>query len=298
MEYAERMARRRRRGCILKVTAAVLAVLLAAAVGFLWWLKDRNDDRLTVTRYEVTTEKLSNPWKIALLTDLHNHEFGEHNSRLVEAVAEYGPDVILMCGDMVLKNDPDVSVVAELCEQLSSVADIYYVYGNHEGSLEYDVNGPRVAVDKYLLNRGVTVCYRGTYRIEKEGEAIELLSLSVQNEAYERNLAYAAAAEEFCEKDGFKLIASHYPDLFYKGLRDMDFDLGVAGHYHGGQVILPGVGGLYHTDTGPFPPYYGGLYQLTRAQLIVSRGLGNDTVFPRINNDPELVFIDVKPENQ
>ena len=79
-------------------------------------------------------------------------------------------------------------------------------------------------------------------------------------------------------------------------LKDMEFDLAVAGHYHGGQVILPGIGGLFHKDTGLFPEYYGGAYPLSHGTLILSRGLGNSTIFPRINNDPELILIEVRPE--
>ena len=70
-------------------------------------------------------------------------------------------------------------------------------------------------------------------------------------------------------------------------------DLGVCGHYHGGQVWIPFVGGLYHGDTGMFPKYSGGLYSLTHSTIFVSRGMGGHSGLPRINNRPELAVIDI-----
>ena len=44
-------------------------------------------------------------------------------------------------------------------------------------------------------------------------------------------------------------------------------DLGICGHYHGGQFRLPVVGGLYHGDTGLFPKYSGGMYRLPNSTI-------------------------------
>ena len=71
-------------------------------------------------------------------------------------------------------------------------------------------------------------------------------------------------------------------------------DLAVAGHYHGGIIRIPGLGGLYHPKTGFFPKYDGGKYELAQGTLIVTRGIGNHGLIPRINNRPELVIIDVE----
>ena len=70
-------------------------------------------------------------------------------------------------------------------------------------------------------------------------------------------------------------------------------NLALAGHYHGGIVRIPGLGGLYHPEEGFFPKYSGGEYSLTYGKLIVSRGLGDQNFSLRINNKPELVIIDI-----
>ena len=282
----------KRKGKKRIVIVLVILVLLAITGGI--WLFSLGSMELEVTRYEIATDKLTADWKIALLSDLHNEEFGENNSLLIEKIKDYQPDIILMCGDMVIKDDPDVSVALELCEALTEIADVYYIYGNHEGVLQYDPGGLQIPLDRYLADRGVHVLYGGVYQIPHGEDVIDLLAKSIHADEYRESPAVRKLVAEFMEKDTFKLVMSHYPDLIYDALKDMEFDLALAGHYHGGQIILPGIGGLFHMDTGLFPAYYGGAYRLKHGTLILSRGLGNGTVIPRINNDPELVLIDVK----
>lgn len=269
---------------------AVIAVLLALVV---FWVVSLNSMKLTVTHYRIETEKLSADWKVALLSDLHNQEYGEGNSQLIQQIREYAPDTILICGDMVVKDDPDVTVVLELCRELVKIADVYYLYGNHEGVLQYDPNGLRIPLDQYLTELGVILLYGGLYEIRHEDDTIALFAKSINAKEYRESEKSQSQAAEFLEQEGFKLAMSHFPNLFYDALADAEFDLAVAGHYHGGQIILPGIGGVYHGEAGLFPAYYGGAYQLKYGTLILSRGLGNGTIIPRINNDPELVFIDV-----
>ena len=70
-------------------------------------------------------------------------------------------------------------------------------------------------------------------------------------------------------------------------------NLGICGHYYGGQFRLPVVGGLYHGDTGLFPKYSGGMYRLPNSTIFVSRGMRGHNGLPRINNRPELAVIDI-----
>ena len=99
--------------------------------------------------------------------------------------------------------------------------------------------------------------------------------------------------DEYEKSRDFKLLLAHYPSLYYEALADGDIDLGICGHYHGGQVRLPFMGGLYHGDTGFFPKYNGGMYVLPNSTIFVSRGLGGHSGLPRINNRPELAVIDI-----
>ena len=82
----------------------------------------------------------------------------------------------------------------------------------------------------------------------------------------------------------------HAPDglLMLDGER---YDVGFAGHTHGGQIALRDGTPLV-MPTGPLSrPYHCGRFPVRgNGELIVSRGVGCSGVPVRINADPELVI--------
>ena len=95
--------------------------------------------------------------------------------------------------------------------------------------------------------------------------------------------------------DAFKIMLSHRPDSFVFGQAadTWKIDLVVSGHVHGGQVRIPGKGGLYGGDQGWFPEYTDGIHHFkTVNHMIITRGLGSDKEkLPRFHNIPEIVVI-------
>lgn len=248
-----------------------------------------------ITCYYLETSKLQRDISIALLSDLHNHEYGEDNYELTEAIRKLQPDLIIMAGDMVDYHEIDVSVILTLCDDLKRVAPIYYVLGNHEGVMIYANDGGNVPLDMYLLQKGIHILYQGRMDVDTVGGTVSLGGFSVPEE--ETEFIDKQKLREFENSDNYKIIVSHFPSVFYEYLYDGDFDLALAGHYHGGMIRIPGMGGIYHTEDGFFPRYSGGEYQLGKGILIVSRGLGDHTVIPRINNSPELVMVEIESVN-
>ena len=78
-----------------------------------------------------------------------------------------------------------------------------------------------------------------------------------------------------------RICLAHVPTYFPEHLENYSFELGLAGHTHGGIVRLPKIGPLYTAEEGFFPDYAGGSYTLANnATLIVSRGLGDSSWVP------------------
>ena len=248
-----------------------------------------------VTAYRIQSDRVRNEFRIALLSDLHNQEYGVGNYDLVEEIRQSRPDLILMAGDMINADDRDLHVVLALCENLKRVAPICYILGNHEGTLMYAQGDDSIALDTQLIQTGVCVPYLEPENLVICGNPVALGAFSYQSE--EADQLDMTQVRRLEESGGFRIAVSHYPSIFYEKLYDVDAELAVAGHYHGGQVRLPFLGGLYHADDGLFPRYSGGQYKLGKAELVVSRGLGGHTRIPRINNRPELVLIDVVPSS-
>ena len=89
------------------------------------------------------------------------------------------------------------------------------------------------------------------------------------------------------------MVLSHRPSLMEE-YADSGADLVFSGHAHGGQVRMPLIGPLFAPDEGVFPDYTAGTYQTGGTWVVVSRGLGNGTPFPRLWNTPELVLLTLK----
>ena len=103
-----------------------------------------------------------------------------------------------------------------------------------------------------------------------------------------------AFLEDFQNTDRVKIMLSHRPDSFIFGDASevWDIDLVISGHNHGGQVVLPFLGGLYGGDQGWFPTYVHGLYEKGNLQLFITSGLGSDRQkLPRFNNPPEVAVL-------
>lgn len=286
-QVKKKAARARKRWLLCAGLLPLLALICFLAVQM------AGNRHFETTRYTLRSEKVTDPFRLAVLSDLHSAKYGDDNRDLVEAIRTEQPDLILMIGDMVSKDDRDFSVLYRLCEALADTAPIYYTLGNHEGTLMYS-QLDSIPLDKKLSERGVHVLINQSAQWQKGNTTVYLAGIAVEAAGYDQWAR--EKMENFWTRDGYKIVLSHFPDLYESKLRDASFDLALAGHYHGGLIRIPGVGGLYHPETGFFPRFWGGQYPMTHGTLIVSRGMGGHGLIPRINNRPELVIIDVEEE--
>lgn len=282
---------------LLRRLLLAIGVLGAVCVGIvIYSYYDQN--QLSYEFYHLYSGKVAvgENIRVVALSDLHNKEFGTDNEELIEDVALMKPDIIVMAGDMVDISSGDTSIALKLCRRLNEIAPVYYGFGNHESNMVY-VNGERY--DTELEEAGIPLLINSSETINIKDTDIDIGSVttSPDDDEYER---YAAQfVKEFEDTDAdthLKLMITHFPSLYYDKMKDAKFDLGICGHLHGGQIRLPIIGGVYaewnHKIT-LFPKYCYGKFELDNCTIIVSRGLGNHEILPRINNRPEITVIDI-----
>ena len=129
------------------------------------------------------------------------------------------------------------------------------------------------------------------------GEGVNLMGLwDVTHDPLGWAHAQAALPERVraLRREGaLNVLLSHRPSLLEEygaGGADVVF----CGHAHGGQVRLPLAGPVFAPDEGLFPKHTAGVYQAGETRMVVSRGLGNGTPYPRLWNGPELVVVTMK----
>lgn len=270
-------------------TGEFLLVVLASVAMFFFG-RYLSSNELEVTFHHLYSPRITggDNTRLVVLSDLHNREFGPDNRELIGQIAALKPDLIIMAGDMVNAWDDNLDVILNLCEDLLEIAPVYYGPGNHENHLFYEKGSD---LENLLLERGVHVLVNRAEKVTVNKTPFLIGGLTTAVDGYEE---YGAEfIREYEKSKDFKLLIAHYPSLYYEALADTQIDLGICGHFHGGVVRLPFLGGMYHGDTGFFPKYSGGMYRLPNSTIFVSRGMQDHSGFPRINNRPELAVIDI-----
>lgn len=283
---------------LLKFIITILCILLASVVVTILYCIINTSHKVTVISYNIDTD-LENSMRIVQLTDLHEEEFGENNEKLIKTVKEQNPDIIVMTGDMQNKTDEDTSIVCDLVEKLSAVADVYYSYGNHEKEWERNFNrsfadlvsesGAIVVDNEYvdveINDNSLRIAgYMGCY------SAIHMTASTEEQQEREKEFE-----KNFEDTDRYKILLNHIPTSWvdWGYLDDYSVDLVFSGHYHGGQIVLPVLGPLYAPYIGFFPKNVKGVYQGTQTTCILSTGLGTEYFIPRVNNPPEIIVADL-----
>ena len=269
----------------LTMVSACAALAVTAVVAL--------NDSLTTRLYEVRSEKVREPVRLVLLTDLHSCAYGAGQRKLLDAVEAQHPDLVLLGGDIV-DDDPSLdeenawTVVRALAERYPT----FYVTGNHEFW-----GGRPEELKRRMEAYGATVLEGACETVIFQGQPLGICGVddpAVGEESWEVQLDRAAAE---ADPDYFNILLTHRPERVdrYEG---RGFDLILAGHTHGGQWRIPGLlNGLLAPNQGFFPQYAGGRYQIGESALIISRGLAREsTRIPRLFDPPEVVVVDVLPE--
>lgn len=280
----------------LKVSTRLLAVLLflifacsiAVTVSTLYCRT-----HYKIKFYQEISEKIRSNVRIVVISDIHNKEYGEHNDILLADLKALNPDLIVFPGDIVIREQDDYQPMLDLVSDASAVAPCYGVLGNHESERIY--YGSDKDLPEKFGNAGLKLLRNACEEICIGDNTIELFGVEGTSYGFEQygGRAFMEATEP--NPASYSIVMAHIPILFDGQLSAYDFDLGIAGHVHGGIVRLPFIGGLYTHEEGLFPKFTSGEYTLENGQtLIISAGLGDSKRFPpRVNNAPELVVIDI-----
>lgn len=282
---------------IVKILFIIIAILFLACLTSIWL----SYNWLTVSNFTVTSNKISEPFRIVLISDLHDHHFGKNNEKLAEKIREQSPDLIIIDGDMINADSENADTAVEVVRALKEIAPVYYSYGNHEYAY---MEAGHTDLQAELEEAGAVVLNYQNMDIEIKGNPIRLGGLyefgfetGMQSE--EENQRALSYLEKYVDTERYLIMCAHRPDSFdpWDTADDWGIDLVLSGHLHGGQVIIPGIGGLYSQLEGFLPQYDYGQYKLGDSDMIITRGLGsNPKILPRFNNLPEIAVVDVYTE--
>ena len=251
---------------------------------------------IDVTKYKIKSNQIKKNYRIVLISDLHNKEFGENNIRLINKIKEQNPDFIVVAGDMIQKHEQDISVAYNLLTEIAEFTDVYYGLGNHEKESLNPLNekgAPIIDTMKIFENTKV-------HHIDNEycliNDDIVIGAMSQLPILHEEREFYDDLNKK--SEKLFSILIYHQPEQIGKYMSNDNIDLILSGHTHGGQFRIPFIGGVMSPNQGFFPKYDKGLFEFEKSNLIISSGLGNSHKVPRLNNPPEIVVIEIEKEHK
>ncbi|GIO21515.1 metallophosphoesterase [Oceanobacillus sp. J11TS1] len=226
---------------------------------------------------------------IVQITDVHSRVFGSENEKVIQKVKELDTDMIVLTGDLIDRKTNDLEDAFHLVEELVQVnPDTYYVTGNHEQE-----NPKKEAFLAGLEDRGVTILSNENTQFEKNGQRYNIVGIDDVSTGHED------MSSAFSDKDteAYTILLSHAP-LVVQKYPDVDADLVLSGHTHGGQIRLPFIGALIAPDDGLFPELQKGIYPLgDERYLYIDSGLGTTAMPVRFLNQSQISLITIRSSN-
>lgn len=265
----------------------LIFLLVVAAI---WWFGNYS---ITYPKYKVYSDKIAEPFTIAVLSDYHASGYSIGIDRIVSGIDRKNPDIVCILGDMYsLGSDDDIKAKAvELAADIvGNGYPVYFVPGEHDHDSIYL---------EQLRDSGVHVMdYNEEYTVIN-GNNVRILGIDNAYYSSTFDLANAFERDESC----FNILLAHIPN--YDKFSKFGTDITLCGDTHGGIIQLPfGRGPAYDADSGEwFPELFGsrsdiydkGLFPYTGGTMFVTSGLGAYPFPARFNNLPEIAIITVNP---
>ncbi len=254
--------------------------------------------------YGIENSRVRNGFTIAVIADLHNTIYGEAQRDLINAVNGLSPDLIFLVGD-IMDERTTTEGTELLLSGIQGIAPTFYVTGNHE----FTTN--RVDELRDITRSFDVIILSDDYeKLSIQGAEVIVAGIEDpfkkkhEDKNYDQDRVMEERFRGLEDSSAYRILIAHRPERIEQYLT-YPFDLIVSGHAHGGQWRFKGwaKNGLYAPNQGFFPKYAGGLYlwEMPDGTVIhiVSRGLSLTTPkILRINNPPELVFLEIQEKNE
>ena len=254
------------------------------------------------------------PIRVLQLSDLHLAPWQSRKIDWVRSLVELRPDLVVLTGDLMGHLQARYALLHALRPLLEAVPSVF-VHGSNDyygpifkNPVKYLLEPSRRStrtpdIDNSALTAGLEQLgaqnlNNTATRMELRGTTVELLGLNDPHIRYD-DVAAMRVARDGLGSDpapGLRLGVVHAPYQEALGeLLDDGADLILAGHTHGGQVRVPGVGALTSNCDLPTAQARGlsVWYDAHRSAFLnVSAGLGNSVYAPvRLACRPEASLL-------
>lgn len=239
---------------------------------------------LEISHLTLSNPKLQKPIRIAVIADLQTDQPGDYEEAVLNDVKHEEPDLILLVGDYLQFMERDRYPAAgktlnDIFRRVGLTAHlgIYAVRGNVDPIQSWQGLFDGLPISIFVNSSSIDL------------GPVELTGLTLEDS---ENIFLSIEG-----KEKFHIVLGHRPDF---SLGEVDADLLIAGHTHGGQFQIPFIGPMMTLSAVP-RAWASGMTTISPGKiLLVSRGIGmerGNAPRMRFNCRPELVILDLVPSD-
>ncbi len=265
---------------------AILSILALLTVAYALFIET---DKIEARQEELLMSQWQSgrPLRIAHVTDLQTVGYTERESIAVGMVNEFQPDLVIFTGDYIagpFEDDrPAIEAARRFLKALKPKLGTVVLDGHSE-------NESRRA----QVFAGLDIIHlrnsERTFALD-DGREVRVVGLDV----HRPNISLVNGPKK---ANQLLVVASHVPDVT-KELTGQGVDLHLAGHTHGGQIVIPGFGPLITLSELP-REYARGLKKYEDHMINVCAGIGTEgDLAPRLRLfcPPEVTLIKIQSGN-
>ncbi|HLG14616.1 MAG TPA: metallophosphoesterase [Blastocatellia bacterium] len=210
--------------------------------------------------------------------------------RHIDAVNRSNPDLVLVAGDLVTSGTGYIEAGAAALGRIQSRHGVYACLGDH------DFFSNRDSVTRNLEKNGITVLDNTSVVVPVGSTSLSLTGIT---NVYPSRPPRATldTVEQHREHRAVNILLTHQPsNTLVDWARQKGYDVFLAGHTHGGQIVFP-LPGFLLTGSSFETRYVSGFYKTGGMLVSINNGLGVTLAPVRYNAPAEVTLIVLKAVN-
>ncbi len=267
-------------------------IVISAILFIVWWA---NNYMLIINEEEITSKKINNEIKLAVLSDQHASDdmFAISNKSIMKKLEKIDPDVVCVLGDMhsndATQKEKDISL-----NLMTDIVDegyrMFFVLGEHDDRTNEYVS--------MMESKGINVLDQRSEKVTIKDTEITFYGIS---NAYFSE--YFDLRNEFdLNSETYNVLLAHIP--MFNHYEDFGADLTICADTHGGIIQVPFFGPAYY-ENEVLPELFGdsskvydkGMFKNKNGYMFITSGIGNSPIPARFNNFPEVAEITITPKD-
>lgn len=265
----------------------IIIIIVVLIICFLLYSRFIGTKGIITKEYSIIDSNIPNSfygYKIVQISDIH-YKVTTDKSDLTNIVKEINllkPDIVIFSGDLfdnsINYEKKDYEDLTKILKSISANVDKYYIKG--EEDLKFD-NFDTIMKDSNFknLNEKQELIYNNSIE--------PILLVGSSSNYYENNINETInnVSSDVISNTKYKILVMHEPDFIDK-IDYSKFNLILAGHSHGGEIILPFIGGIIKDKYAS--NYYKEYYKLGNTSIYISSGIGTSKYKFRFSNKPSI----------